>query len=127
MTSATKLKDMKWRKVSAPKPWNPKENGSELVGYYAGRSKRDGIHGQYEVLTVVVPYKGMFLVSGTILIQLADAAMLSRGDAVRIVFVERKQLDDERTMKMFELYVGESEALSEADKLAVANDSPWHD
>jgi len=113
--NAAKLKDMKWRKVSAPKPWNPKENGSELIGYYTGRSKRDGIHGQYEVLTVAVPYKGVFLVSGTILIQLADAAMLSRGDAVRIVFVERKQLDEDRTMKMFELYVGESDALAETE------------
>lgn len=113
--SATKLKNVKWRKISAPKPWNPKESGSELIGYYTGRSKRDGQFGQYEVLTVAVPYKGVFLVSGTILIQLADAAMLSRGDAVRIVFVERKQLDEERTMKMFELYVGETEALAEPE------------
>jgi len=128
-SSAAKLKDMKWRKVSAPKPWNPKENGAELIGYYAGRTKRDGKFGQYEVMTVIVPYKGMLLVSGTVLIQLADAAMLSRGDAVRIVFVERKQLDDERQMKVFELYVGEAEALSDADKndISVANDSPWHD
>ncbi len=113
--SATKLKNVKWRKISAPKPWNPKENGSELIGYYAGRTKRDGIHGQYEVVTVLVPYKGAFMVSGTVLIQLADAAMLTRGDAVRIVFVERKQLDEGRQMKMFELYVGETEALSDTE------------
>lgn len=116
MSASEKLKTVKWRKVSAPKPWNPKESGSELIGYYTGRSKRDGQFGQYEVLTVAVPYKGVFLVSGTILIQLADAAMLSRGDAVRIVFVERKQLDEERTMKIFELYVGETEALSEDEQ-----------
>jgi len=115
MSASEKLKNVKWRKVSAPKPWNPKEGGSELIGYYTGRSKRDGVHGQYEVLTVTVPYKGVFLVSGTILIQLADAAMLSRGDAVRIVFVERKQLDEERTMKVFELYVGEAEALGDTE------------
>lgn len=115
MSASDKLKNVKWRKVSAPKPWNPKEGGAELIGYYTGRSKRDGIHGQYEVLTVAVPYKGVFLVSGTILIQLADAAMLSRGDAVRIVFVERKQLDDERQMKMFELYVGETDALADSE------------
>lgn len=114
-SNAAKLKDMKWRKISAPKPWNPKESGAELIGYYAGRTKRDGVHGQYEVVTVLVPYKGAFMVSGTMLIQLADSAMLSRGDAVRIVFVERKQLDDDRHMKVFELYVGEGEALSEAE------------
>lgn len=47
-------------------------------------------------------------VSGTMLIQLADAAMLTRGDAVRIVFVDRKhvQLEDlERAL------FGEAEAL----------------
>jgi len=115
MNAASKLKDMKWRKISAPKTWNPKENGAALVGYYAGRTKRDGKHGQYEVVTVLVPYKGAYMVSGTMLIQLADAAMLSRGDAVRIVFVERKRLDDDREMKVFELYVGEQEALSEAE------------
>ena len=115
MSVAGKLKEMKWRKISAPKPWNPKENGTELIGYYAGRTKREGIHGQYEVVTVLVPYKGAFMVSGTCLIQLADSAMLTRGDAVRIVFVERKQLDEDREMKVFELYVGEGEALSDTE------------
>jgi hypothetical protein len=114
-TSAAKLKTMKWREISAPKAWNPKENGEELIGYYAGRTKRDGKFGQYEVVTVLVPYKGAFMVSGTVLIQLADAAMLTRGDAVRIVFVERKQLDEERTMKVFKLFVGEQESLAEAE------------
>lgn len=115
MSASAKLKNVKWHKVSAPKPWNPKENGTELIGFYAGRTKRDGVHGQYEVVTVLVPYKGAFMVSGTVLIQLADAAMLTRGDAVRIVFVERKQLDNGHTMKVFELYVGETEALSEPE------------
>ena len=113
--SAAKLKSMKWREVSAPKTWNPKENGEELTGYYAGRTKRDGKFGQYEVVTVLVPYKGAFMVSGTVLIQLADTAMLTRGDAVRIVFVERKQLDEERSMKVFKLFVGEQEALAETE------------
>lgn len=113
--NATKLRDMKWRKISAPRIWAPKEDGAELTGYYAGRTKRDGVHGQYEVVTVLVPYKGAFMISGTMVIQLADAAMLARGDAVRIVYKGRKQLDEDREMKLFELYVGEGEALSEAD------------
>lgn len=114
MSASSKLKTMKWREVSAPKLWRPKD-GEELIGYYAGRTTRDGQHGQYEVVTVLVPYKGAFMVSGTMLIQLADAAMLSRGDAVRIVFVERQAIDDERHMKVFKLFVGESEALAEAE------------
>ena len=116
MTSnATKLKNMKWREISAPKTWRPKDAGEELIGFYAGRTKRDGRFGQYEVVTVLVPYKGAFMVSGTVLIQLADTAMLARGDAIRIVFIERRQLDEERTMKVFKLYVGEQESLSEAE------------
>lgn len=112
MTSAAKLKDMKWRKIHAPTVWRP-QDGDELVGYYAGRSLRDGLHGQYEVATVLVPYKGAFLISGTQLIQLFDSAMISRGDAVRVVFKGRKPLEGEREMKMFELYVGEAPTLSE--------------
>lgn len=115
MSQAAKLKDMKWRKVHAPIVWRPKDDGEELIGYYAGRSLRDGTHGQYEVATVLVPYKGAFLISGTMLIQLLDSAMISRGDAVRVVFKGRKPLEDEREMKLFELYVGEAPALAEAD------------
>jgi hypothetical protein len=114
MSTAAKLKDMKWRKVSAPKVWRP-EDGEELIDYYAGRTLRDGVHGQYEVATVLVPYKGAYLISGTMLIQLLDTAMLARGDAVRVVYQGRKQLDDDRTIKLFELFVGESPALSEVE------------
>lgn len=115
MSTANKLKGMKWRKISAPRAWSPRTDGEELTGFYAGRTKRDGKHGQYEVVTVLVPYKGAFMVSGTVLIQLADSAMLTRGDAVRIVYKGRKDLGDDRQMKLFELYVGESEALSETE------------
>lgn len=108
MTQATKLKNVKWRKVTAPAVWYPKD-GDELVGYYSGRTKRDGSYGQYEVVIVLVPYKGTYTVSGTALIQLADAAMLTRGDAVRIKFLGRKPLEEGHEMKLFELYVGEVE------------------
>jgi len=114
MSASAKLKDMKWRKVSAPKVWRPKD-GEELTGYYAGRTLRDGVHGQYEVATVLVPFKGAYLISGTMLIQLLDTAMLSRGDAVRVVFQGRKQLDDDRVIKLFELFVGEAPALTEVE------------
>ena len=114
MSKTAKLKQMKWRKIAAPQRWYP-HAGEELIGYYAGRTKRDGVHGQYEVVTVLVPYKGAFIISGTMLIQLADTAMLVRGDAVRVVFVGRKELSEGRSMKLFELYVGESEALAETE------------
>lgn len=106
MTQASKLKDMKWRKIHAPTAWRPTEE-SELTGYYVGRTKKDGQFGQYEVMLVAVPYKGTYTISGTGLIQLCDSAQLCRGDAVRVKFNGRKQLTDEREVKLFELYVGE--------------------
>lgn len=108
-----KLK-MKWRKVSAPKVWHPKP-GEELIGYYMGRTKRDGSFGQYEVVTVAVPYHGVFSISGTMLIQLMDASLINRGEAVRVVFVGRKELEGERELKVFELYVGEAESIDETE------------
>lgn len=109
MTQANKLKSVKWRKISAPQTWRPKD-GEELIGFYAGRTKREGTFGQYEVMVILVPYKGAFMVSGTKLIQLADAAMITRGDAVRVVFLGKKDIGEAREMKDFELYVGEMPA-----------------
>lgn len=118
MTTASKLKNVKWRKVTAPSTWHPTD-GDELIGFYAGRTKRNGNFGQYEVLIVLVPYKGTFMVSGTHLIQLADAAMLSRGDAIRIRFVGRKDLDDEKEIKLFELFIGEVQAADDMPEMPV--------
>lgn len=114
MSSASKLKNVKWRKITAPGTWYPKPD-EELVGFYLGRTKRDGSFGPYEVLMVAVPYKGAFMVSGTQVIQLADAAMLARGDAVRIRFCGYKEILSAETgevkkMKLFEMYVGEVQA-----------------
>lgn len=108
MSSVSKLNNMKWRKITAPTPWHPKD-GDELIGYYGGRTKKDGRFGQYEVLLVYVPYKGAYTISGTGILQLADAAMISRGDALRIIFEGKKQLDEGHEKKLFALYVGELE------------------
>lgn len=108
MSQASKLKNVKWRKINAPSTWRP-QDGEELVGYYVGRTKRDGSFGPYEVVLVTVPYKGTYMISGTKLIQLMDSGMLVRGDAVRIKFLGNKDIGEERTMKDFELYVGELE------------------
>lgn len=109
MSQVSKLKQVKWRKINAPSTWRP-QDGEELIGYYVGRTKRDGSFGPYEVVLVAVPYKGTYMVSGTKLIQLMDSGMLVRGDAVRIKFLGNKDIGEERTMKDFELYVGELEA-----------------
>lgn len=108
MNQTSKLKNVKWRKINAPTTWRP-EDGEELIGYYIGRSKREGSFGQYEVVVVAVPYKGTYMISGTKLIQLMDSGMLVRGDAVRIKFLGRKDIGEDREMKEFELYVGELE------------------
>lgn len=121
--AASKLKNMKWRKINAPAPWYPKDD-DELIGFYAGRTKRDGSFGQYEVVVVLVPYKGAVTVSGTTLIQLADSAMLTRGDAVRIKYLGKKQLDEGREMKLFELYVGEQERETDLPDDTVGTNEP---
>lgn len=104
-------KKIKWRKIKAPSVWRPIP-GDELIGRYVGRTTRDGQYGQYEVVAISVPYRGVYMISGTMIIQLTDSAMLTRGDAVRVVFVGEKDLRSEddtrrRYMKKFELYVGE--------------------
>lgn len=109
MSSVDKLKQVKWRKINAPTTWRP-EPGDELIGFYAGCTKREGQFGEYTVVIVAVPYKGTYMISGTKLVQLFDSAMLTRGEAVRIKFLGRKDIsteDEKREMKEFELYVGE--------------------
>jgi len=106
------LKSVKWREIKAPTSWRP-EFGDELVGYYMGRTKKNGKFGQYEVVTVLVPYKGAMMCSGTMLIQLADSAMLSAGDPIRIVYCGMKDLSEDRQMKTFKMFVGDGEALAE--------------
>jgi hypothetical protein len=110
MSSTDKLKNVKWRKIHAPTTWRPSDTGEELIGFYAGRTKRDGTFGQYDVVIIAVPYKGTFMISGTKLIQLFDSAMLTRGEAVRVRFLGRQDIstpDEKREMKLFELFVGE--------------------
>jgi hypothetical protein len=100
-------KQYDWQKVKAPKTWYPKLPGEELIGYYGGRTLKNGRFGQYEVVVIHVPMKGAFLLTGTMLIQLLDAACCSPGDVVRIVWQGRKPLDGDREMKLYELYTAE--------------------
>lgn len=105
---AEKLSEVKWRRITAPLVWRPVA-GEELIGYYVGRTKRDGAFGQYEVVVIAVPYKGTFTVSGTGLLNLVDSGMVTRGQAIRIFFGGYLDLGEGKQMKQFELYVGETE------------------
>jgi hypothetical protein len=109
------LSKYKWKKVQAPKTWHPKELGAELVGFYGGRTMRQGSFGQYEVVLVHVPQKGSFIISGIKIIQLMDAAIAEIGDPVRIVWNGTEALDNDRHMKLFEVYVTDGEALAAED------------
>lgn len=75
-----------WKKVEAPKTWRPSTNGEELTGFYGGKTLRNGQWGQYEVIVVHVPHRGTFMVSGTRVIQLVDAADIQTGWPIRIVY-----------------------------------------
>lgn len=98
-------KNTKWRKVKGPRAWRPKEVGEELVGYYSGRTLRDGKFGQYELVMVHVPRQGQFMVSGIKVIQLIDSARVHHNDLIRIVWGGYKELGDDKKMKVFEVYV----------------------
>jgi hypothetical protein len=74
---------------------------------------------------VAVPYKGSFMVSGSKLIQLVDAAMLGRGAAMRIVFLGCKDIGGGRTMKDFELYAGELPTADDFPEEEICPPSSW--
>lgn len=110
------LERYKWKKVLAPKTWLPKVPGTELVGFYAGRTMRQGSWGQYEVVLVLVPTKGAYMISGCQVIQLMDAAMVEAGHPVRIVYNGTQELTtqgvgESRRMKLFEVFVAEGEPI----------------
>jgi hypothetical protein len=111
--TATDLRERyEWRKVETPKAWRPKELGEELLGFYGGKTSRSGPYGQYDLVLVHVPKRGSFLVSGTRVIQLIDAAGIEPGWPVRVVFRGVVQLDEQRRMKSFDVFVAEGDPVS---------------
>jgi len=102
-----RLIDVEWEEVSAPKVWRPKV-GEELIGHYHGRTVRSGTFGEYEVVQVSVPGDALYNVSGTRIVQLFDSASLESGEQVRIVFKGYKELQGDKKLKVFELYVSAS-------------------
>ncbi len=107
-----------WKKVEAPKTWRPKHNGEELVGFYGGKTSRTGQYGQYEVVLIHVPRRGTFMISGTRIVQLADAANINVGWPIRVVYLGTVALAEEKTMKQFDVFVAEGDPVS-PDELPV--------
>lgn len=105
----------KWKRVDAPKPWRPKDEGEELCGYYLGKTLRNGRFGQYEVALILVPARGTFMVSGTRVIQLIDAANIDVRWPIRIVWKGLIALSGDRSFKDFEVFVAQGEPLGEDD------------
>ena len=103
-----------WRKVQAPTVWRPRI-GEELIGYFGGRTLRNGQHGQYEVALVHVPHTGSFTVSGSALIRLIDAAGVGKGHPVRVVFKGTKSTQNNHTEKQFDLLVADLESIAPED------------
>lgn len=110
-----KLQDKyEWKKVEAPRRWNPHNPGDELCGFYGGKTLRTGSYGQYEVVLVHVPNKGTFMVSGVRIVQLVDASGVEVGWPVRIIWGGTVALSDapDRRMKTFQFFVAEGEPVA---------------
>lgn len=91
-----------WRKVKAPQPWRPDEEGDELVGRYVATELREGSFGEFKshVLHCDV---GLRYVTGRIADELFAAVLT--GTMVKVVFKGYMTVgDDLRSMKLFELY-----------------------
>lgn len=104
-----------WRKVAAPQSWRPQDLGEEIVGYYGGRTVRNGQFGQYEVVLIHVPYKGTFTVTGTQLIRLIDAACITVTHPIRITWLGGRATSGGKTEKQFSLMVADLEKVIEDD------------
>lgn len=107
------LKRFDWKKVKAPQTWRPKEAGEQLVGFYGGKTLKNGQFGQYEVVIVHVPTRGSLMVSGTGIIQLIDGACVKPGHPICITWGGVKALEGNRTMKQFELQIAEGDPVEE--------------
>ena len=82
-----------------------------MVGYYGGRTIKDGQHGQYEVVLIHVPMGQSYMLSGSQLIQLLDASMAQPGHPIRIVWKGYTQTAAGYNMKTFDVMVAQGEVI----------------
>lgn len=101
------LQALRWRKVTAPKMWQPAEVGEELTGYYGGRSVRSGSYGEYTVILMHVPERGTLMLSGFEIVQLVDAAQITHGHPVRVRWNGFVELASGHKKKSYELFVAD--------------------
>ena len=94
------MKRSTWHRVKAPTPWRP-EDGEELIGHYRGSKTRQGEFGEY-LIHFIEARDIYFYVSGSMLNDLFTA--VKEGDRVRLVFLGRKRTENDRELKVFELY-----------------------
>lgn len=78
-----------------------------MVGRYCGQTVRDGNFGQYKVAIIVADDNRAYTISGTKIIQLIDVAAVGHGAVVRVVFHGVVHIDDDPSMKDFDLYIAE--------------------
>jgi hypothetical protein len=111
---STPIPTITWREVTPPKTWQPKD-GDVIVGYYMGKSRRDGRWGQYEVVVVGVPtgdgFNSPYLISGTKIVQAIDSGNVQPGKLVRVTFKGRKEIgkpDDDGRKHEVKVFVVET-------------------
>lgn len=109
--SKSDLKKVKWKEVEAPSTWRPRK-GEELVGYFMGKTMKNGKFGEYSVITVLVPYKGAVMISGTKIIQLVDTSLIRQGEPIKVVYCGQIDIGGDKKMKTFKMYMGEGESLA---------------
>jgi hypothetical protein len=110
-----------WKKVVTPKMWHPKKADEELVGFFGGKSVRNGRYGQYEVVIIHIPRRGSLMISGVRIVNLVDASGIDTGWPIRIVWLGEKEIapgedGKPRRMKDFDVYIAEGDPIS-ADNL----------
>lgn len=101
-----------WRQVEVPKAWLPKEVGTELVGFYGGRTLRQSGRtdsSQYEVALIHVPNGGCVTVSGVKVMQLLDAANIEKGHPVRIIWQGTTETSKGYIMKLYNVLVADGD------------------
>lgn len=94
----------RWKKVTSPNRWSPADVGSELIGTFVQLSQKIGSYGKYSVVTMMTD-GGVRSISGTMIVDLVSIAGPQQGDEMRVVYRGTKVLSEERTMRLFDLFV----------------------
>lgn len=95
----------RWRRVDAPRSWQPKSPGQRLTGTYVGKHTKHGVYGPYEVVLIRDVVGHVWDISGAAINNLANA--IEVGVDVHIVFQgsESWASDPDKTYNVYEMYV----------------------